>query len=199
MKRGQALNTEHAQIRFFLDRQREQILADCQAEIRKHEFQADYDRRSKQKLNEKELHSSRSSMNSCSSKTGIYVKLMKKVSVRCGVPSHKNGPPSIWDTHGSSGNVVEDPVASSSAFYPQELNPWSSGRAEPINSSTADKNENRTPVQDQRYQSGQSAKSSVIPSEETLSRILVQTNNDCRSQIFTLTSSLHQHCLLVGR
>ena len=28
------------------------ILADCQAEIRKHEFQADYDRRSIQKLNE---------------------------------------------------------------------------------------------------------------------------------------------------
>ena len=31
---------------------KEQILADCQAEIRKHEFQADYDRRSIQKLNE---------------------------------------------------------------------------------------------------------------------------------------------------
>ena len=36
----------------LLDRQREQILADFQAEIRKHEFQADYDRRSIQKLNE---------------------------------------------------------------------------------------------------------------------------------------------------
>ena len=35
-----------------MDRQREQILADCQAEIRKHEFQTDYDRRSLQKLNE---------------------------------------------------------------------------------------------------------------------------------------------------
>ena len=30
----------------------EQILADCQAEIRKHEFQADHDRRSIQKLSE---------------------------------------------------------------------------------------------------------------------------------------------------
>ena len=40
------------QIRTLLERQREQILADCQAEIRKHEFQADYDRRSIQKLNE---------------------------------------------------------------------------------------------------------------------------------------------------
>ena len=40
------------QIRILLERQREQILADCQAEIRNHEFQADYDRRSIQKLNE---------------------------------------------------------------------------------------------------------------------------------------------------
>ena len=45
-------NSEHAQIRTLLDRQREQIFADCQAEIRKHEFQADHDRRSTQKLSE---------------------------------------------------------------------------------------------------------------------------------------------------
>ena len=82
-----------------------------------------------------------------------------------GMPSRREGPPSIWDTHGISGNVFADPVASSSAPHPQELNPWSSGRAESIHSSTAEKNENRTPVQDQRCQSGPSAKSSVIPSE----------------------------------
>ena len=52
MERGQELNTEHAQIRTLLDRQKEQILAKCLAEIKKHEFQADYDRRSKQKLSE---------------------------------------------------------------------------------------------------------------------------------------------------
>ena len=45
-------NSEIEQIGTLLDRQREQILADCQAEIRKHELQADYDRRSIQKLNE---------------------------------------------------------------------------------------------------------------------------------------------------
>ena len=45
-------NSENEQIRTLLERQREQILADCQAEIRKHEFQADYDRRRIQKLNE---------------------------------------------------------------------------------------------------------------------------------------------------
>ena len=49
---GQEVNVANAQIRTLLDRQREQILADCQAEIRKHEFQADYDRRSKLKLSE---------------------------------------------------------------------------------------------------------------------------------------------------
>ena len=45
-------NSENEQIRTLLERQRELILADCQAEIRKHEFQVDYDRRSIQKLNE---------------------------------------------------------------------------------------------------------------------------------------------------
>ena len=45
-------NSENEQIRTLLERQREQILAGCQAEIRKHEFQADYDRRSIQNLNE---------------------------------------------------------------------------------------------------------------------------------------------------
>ena len=82
-----------------------------------------------------------------------------------GMPSRKDGPPSIWDTHGISGNVFAGPVASSTAPYPQELNPWSSGKSEPIHSSTTEKNENQTPLQDQRCQSGPSAKNSVIPSE----------------------------------
>ena len=48
----QRQNSENEQIGTLLDRQREQILAVCQAETRKHEFQADYDRRSIQKLSE---------------------------------------------------------------------------------------------------------------------------------------------------
>ena len=79
-------------------------------------------------------------------------------------PSRREGPLSIWDMHGISGNVFANPVVSSTAPYPQELNPWSSRTEEPIHSSTAEKNENQTPVQDQRCQSGPSAKSSVIPS-----------------------------------
>ena len=37
-------------------------------------------------------------------------------------PRRKEGPPSIWDTHGISGNVFANPPASSSAPHPQELN-----------------------------------------------------------------------------
>ena len=45
-------DSENQQIRILLEREkREQILADCRAEIQKHEFQADYERRSIQKLN----------------------------------------------------------------------------------------------------------------------------------------------------
>ena len=78
-----------------------------------------------------------------------------------GMPRRKEGPPSTWDTHGRSGNVFANPATSSSAPYPQELNPWSSQKSEPIHSSPAGKNENQTPVQDLRCQSGPSAKDSV--------------------------------------
>ena len=79
-----------------------------------------------------------------------------------GVPSRREGPASIWDTHGLSGNVFANPDASSSAPYPQELIPWSSNTAEPLHSSTVEKSEKQRQDQDQRYQSGQSAKKSVI-------------------------------------
>ena len=48
----QRQNSENEKIRTLLDRQREQILVDCQAEIRKHEFQADYDPRRIQELSQ---------------------------------------------------------------------------------------------------------------------------------------------------
>ena len=43
-------NSENEHIWTLLDRQREQILAECHAEIKRHEFQAVYDRRSFHKL-----------------------------------------------------------------------------------------------------------------------------------------------------
>ena len=47
-----------------------------------------------------------------------------------GMPSRNNGPPSVWDTHGMQGNVFVNPTASSSAPYPQELNPCISNVSE---------------------------------------------------------------------
>ena len=55
-----------------------------------------------------------------------------------GVSSRREGPPSIWDTHGISGNVFGDPPASSSAPYPQELHQWNSSIEEPLHSSTVE-------------------------------------------------------------
>ena len=81
-------------------------------------------------------------------------------------PSRREGPPSIWDTHGISGNVFADSHASSSAPYPQELHQWNSSIEEPLYSSTVEKSERQTQDQDQRCQSGQSAKNSVIFSGE---------------------------------
>ena len=257
-------NSEIEQIRTLLDRQRKQNLADFQAEIRKHDFQADYDRRSIQKLSEtiesqqEELHRAQAEERCRQDHQLLHEQLLKQKSelreahhkslnemeelkkfqsstfdtiarrrlvedqdtileltgkieelqneINCmndsrdfqdaesvrsghshvtsqpvffplhpipggmpsrsvGMPSRKDGPPSIWDTRGISGDVFANPAASSSAPYPQELNPWSSGISEPTHSSTAEKNENRTPVQDQRCQSGPSAKNSFIPSE----------------------------------
>ena len=56
-------------------------------------------------------------------------------------PRRKEGPPCIWDTHGISGNVFANPHASSSAPYPQELNPWGTTIEEPLHMSTAEKSE----------------------------------------------------------
>ena len=72
-------------------------------------------------------------------------------------------PPDIWNSQGISGNVFAGPVVSSSAPYPQELKPWSSYFSE--HTSPHVMSESQTPVQDQRCQSGPSAKNSVILSE----------------------------------
>ena len=76
-------------------------------------------------------------------------------------PSRREGPPSIWDTHGISGNVFADPLASPSAPYPQELHQWNSSE-EPLHSSTVEKSERPEQNKDLRCQSGPSAKDSVI-------------------------------------
>ena len=218
VERGQELNFEHAQIRTLLHRQREQVLANCQAEIRRHKFQADYDRRSIQKLSEtiesqqEELHRAQAEELHRRDQQLLHERLLKQnwdireaheksltemeelkkfqssafdtiarprlvedqdtvleltgkiqelqneincmndsrdfqdaesvrsghsnvtsqpvsfplhpipdgvLSRSIGMSSRREGPPSIWDTHGISGNVFANPVAFSTAPYPQ--------------------------------------------------------------------------------
>ena len=76
--------------------------------------------------------------------------------------SRREGPPSIWDTRGKSGNVFANPDASSSAPYPQELHQWNSSIEEPLHSSTVEKSVRQEQNQDLRCQSGPSAQNSVI-------------------------------------
>ena len=84
------------------------------------------------------------------------------VSRSFGMPSRREGPPSIWDTLGISGNIFANPDASSSALYPQELNQWNSSIEELLHSPTVEKSERQKQDQDLRCQSGPSAKNSVI-------------------------------------
>ena len=85
-----------------------------------------------------------------------------------GMLSRNDKPPSIWDTHGMSGNVFANPTASSSAPCPQELNPW--GSKVPVHTSPHVMSESQTPVHDQWSQSRPSARNSVIPSEGGFSK-----------------------------
>ena len=101
-----------------------------------------------------------------------------------GMPSRKDGPPSICDTHGISGNVFANPAASSSAAYPQELNPWSSNiskHASPHVMSVKAKQKFR--IRDASQDRQPEIQSSLV--RETFQRIMEPTNNDCRFQIFT--------------
>ena len=114
-----------------------------------------------------------------------------------GMPSRNNGPPSIWDTRGTSGKVFANPTASSSALCPQELNPWSSNVSE--HTSPHVMSDGQTPVQDQRCQSGPSARIQSSLVREDFQRIMGQTNNDYRFRIFISTNSPRQQRSPVGR
>ena len=250
---------------FSLNDKKEQIISDCLAEIEKHEFQADYDRRSIQKLNGI-IESQRSEINralegddqlrrdqqllheqllaqnrdrrEAHEKSLNEIEELKRFqgstfggfsrrkliedrdtildltaktqelqndvycmndsrdfkdaeSVRSGqshvtsqlafshlpggmlsrsleMPSRNDRPPSIGDTHGTSGNVFAYPTASSSAPYPQESNPWISNVSE--HTSPHVMSESQTPALDPRCQSGPSARNSFNLSEGRFSK-----------------------------
>ena len=290
-------SSESEPIRILLERQREQILADCQAEIRKHEIQADYDRRSIQKLIEmiesqkeeicrahqgderrrqdqqllheqlleqnrdlreshiKSLHEKEelkrfqgSTFDTIARRnlvedrdailelTGKIQELQNKInclndsrdfqdaeSVRSGhshvasqpvffpphpdpggmlsrslgMPSRNNGPPSIWDPHGTSGNVLQIQqrllqlqVRKRSIFgYPMCQNThhhmWRV------------RTKHQFRIRDASQDRQPEFQSSLV--REIFQRIMVQTNNDCRSHIFISTNSPRQQRSLVGR
>ena len=116
-----------------------------------------------------------------------------------GMPSRNDGPPSIWDTHGISGNVFANPQASSSSLYPQGINPWISNVTEDISPHVMSERQTPDTTLDPRCQSGPSARNYSSLVREDSQRIMWQTNNDCRFEIFILTSSLRQQLLLAGR
>ena len=65
------------------------------------------------------------------------------------MPSRKDGPRSIQDTHGLSGNVVANPTGSFLAPFPQESNPWNSNVSDHTPPHVM--SESQTPAQDQRW------------------------------------------------
>ena len=122
------------------------------------------------------------------------------VSRSLGMLSRREGPSSIWDTDGISGFFFF--CKSSRVFFSifsAGIESMELSIEKLFHSSTVEKSERRTQGQGQRYQSGPSAKKSVVLVRETLPRIMEQTYNDCRFRIFTLTSSLHQRHFLAGR
>ena len=82
-----------------------------------------------------------------------------------GILSRNDGPPSIWDTHGISGNVFANPTASSSAPYPQESNPWISNVSEHTSPHVTSERQTPDTALDPRCQSGPSARNSFGLSE----------------------------------
>ena len=115
-------------------------------------------------------------------------------------PCRKEAPPSIWDTHGISGNVFANPDAFSSAPYPQELNPSGTTIEEPRFTCLQRrkvKDQNKIEIWDASLDRQPEFQSSLV--RETLQRIMGQTNNDCRFLISTSTSSLHQQPSLAER
>ena len=114
-----------------------------------------------------------------------------------GMPCRNDRPPSIWDTHGISGNVFANPTASSSAPYPQESDPWISNVPEHTSPHVMSENQTQLWIRDASQDRQPEIHSTLV--REDFQRIMGQTNNDSRFRIFILTNSLTQQHSLVGR
>ena len=87
-----------------------------------------------------------------------------------GMQSRREGPPSIWDTHGISGNVFANPTASSSSPYPGGFNPWISNVWEHTSPHVTSERQTANTALDPRCQSGPSARNSFDPGEGRFSK-----------------------------
>ena len=117
-----------------------------------------------------------------------------------GMLSRNDKPPDIWDTHGTSGNVF----CKSTGFFFITL----SRRVQSLDFWRKRKTHHRIERVNVRFQTqlwiwdaSQDRQPEIQSSlkREFFQRIVGQTNKDCRSRNFTLTNSLHQQHLLVGR
>ena len=117
-----------------------------------------------------------------------------------GMSSRKDGLPSICDTHGISGNVF----CKSRCVFISTLSSRIESMEFLINRNQFTHQRRRRmrikhqfKIRDASLDRQPKFQSSSV--EETLQRIMGQTNNDCRSQIFISTNSPRQQHLLVGR
>ena len=115
-------------------------------------------------------------------------------------PRRREGPPSIWDTHGISGNVFLQIQMRhhQHVILKNCINGIHRSKSRSIHPQWRKvKGKNKIKIRDDSLDRQPKIQSSSV--EETLQRIMEQTNNDCRFRIFTLTSSLRQRRLLTGR
>ena len=97
-----------------------------------------------------------------------------------------------------SGNFFSNPTASSSALYPHEFNLSISNVSEHTSPHVmSEKAKHQFRIRDASQDRQPEIQSSLV--REDFQRIMEQTNNDCRFQIFILTNSPRQQHSLVGR
>ena len=87
-----------------------------------------------------------------------------------GMLSRSDKPSDIWDTHGISGNVFENPPASSSSPFPEGFNPWISNVSEHTSPHVTSGRQTPDTTLDPRCQSGPSARNSFDQSEGRFSK-----------------------------
>ena len=122
-----------------------------------------------------------------------------------GMLSRRNAEPQrraakhLGHTHGISGNVFANPAASSSEPYPQELNSRGSHSSEPTDPHRRGRMETKHQFKIRDASPDRQPRVQLSLVRETFQRIMGQTNNDCRFQIFILTNSLRHQQMLVGR